>query len=83
MFDRLDNKMRYDARDPSLGSAGLSTGNIVDPSLQDILRRPPVGTSYSPIPFQATRVQFNDNVRYDEPPPRQNMDQYRRKLNYF
>lgn len=60
---------------PSL--AQLNT-NTVDPYLSEILRRPPVGTSYSPVPAgqPAGRVQFNENVRYEEP-PRLNFDQFR------
>ena len=42
----------------------------IDPSLADILRRPPVGLK-TPVP--PPRVQFNDNVRYNSysPPPQQ------------
>ena len=46
----------------------------IDPSLADILRRPPVGLK-TPVPSQ--RVQFNDNVRYTNysPPPQQQQQQ--------
>ena len=65
-----------DIRDPAFNSPSMAQLNTVtvDPYLTEILRRPPVGTGYSPIPAsQGTRVQFNENVRYDEPP----IDQYR------
>ena len=46
----------------------------IDPSLADILRRPPVGLK-TPVPSQ--RVQFNDNVRYNNysPPPQHQYQQ--------
>ncbi len=53
--------------DPPLSSA-------IDPSLTDILRRPPVGAK-TPLPPASIalsnnpRVQFNDNVRYNEYTP--------------
>jgi centrosome and spindle pole-associated protein 1 len=50
--------------DPPISSA-------IDPSLADILRRPPVGakTPLPPPPPTVPRVQFSDNVRYNEYPP--------------
>ncbi|RNA41302.1 centrosome and spindle pole associated 1-like isoform X4 [Brachionus plicatilis] len=44
----------------------------IDPSLTDILRRPPVGLrSALGVPHSAPRVQFNENVIYNEFPTNQ------------
>lgn len=44
----------------------------IDPSLTDILRRPPVGLrSAFGVPHSAPRVQFNENVIYNEFTPNQ------------
>ena len=72
MMDRLDGRIKYDMRDnrePAYNSPSLAAlnSNTVDPYLTDILRRPPVGTNYSPVPGPQGRVQFNENVRYEEP----------------
>ncbi|CAF0754323.1 unnamed protein product [Brachionus calyciflorus] len=45
---------------------------VIDPSLTDILRRPPVGLkSAIGIPQTSARVQFNDNVQYNDFQPNQ------------
>jgi hypothetical protein len=50
----------------------------IDPSLADILRRPPVGLK-TPVP--PPRVQFNDNVRYNNysPPPQMQQNPYQQQ----
>lgn len=56
----------------------------VDPSLTDILRRPPVGLrSAIGIPHSATRVQFNENVVYNEFTPNQYAYQEQPRNNNF
>lgn len=46
------------------------TGSGVDPSLTDILRRPPVGLRSTPVvPNVSSRVQFSNNVRMNEYQP--------------